>query len=360
MFSLDDRAGNVVTTVTLFMVAATILYVARGAFLVLFLSLLFAYLLQPAVTWIQHHSWPKQKSRSWAIAQVYLIGTLVLGTLGYELGPHLVAQIKSLNAAVPGILDGLSSGRAPAAFGGSHGLSAAQQQWIKDQLARNHDLIARFFERGAASAAYIAASAIWLFVIPILAIFILRDGCQLADSILESVSLQEERASIRRMLGQVDSMLAKFIRAQLALAALSFVFYCASMLILGFPYAVALGLLGGALEFLPAVGWIASAAAILTIGFLTHSHWIWMSGLIVVWRLVQDYVNSPRIMGDNLQLQPLTVVFALMVGGQVGGIAGLYLSVPAVAVVRIVWLEYLSTRNPVTSDSGRALMQAKA
>jgi len=360
MFSLDDRAGNVVTTVTLFMVAATILYVARGAFLVLFLSLLFAYLLQPAVTWIQHHSWPKQKSRSWAIAQVYLIGTLVLGTLGYELGPHLVAQIKSLNAAVPGILDGLSSGRAPAAFGGSHGLSAAQQQWIKDQLARNHDLIARFFERGAASAAYIAASAIWLFVIPILAIFILRDGRQLADSILESVSLQEERASIRRMLGQVDSMLAKFIRAQLALAALSFVFYCASMLILGFPYAVALGLLGGALEFLPAVGWIASAAAILTIGFLTHSHWIWMSGLIVVWRLVQDYVNSPRIMGDNLQLQPLTVVFALMVGGQVGGIAGLYLSVPAVAVVRIVWLEYLSTRNPVTSDSGRALMQAKA
>ena len=360
MFSLDDRAGNVVTTVTLFMVAATILYVARGAFLVLFLSLLFAYLLQPAVTWIQHHSWPKQKSRSWAIAQVYLIGTLVLGTLGYELGPHLVAQIKSLNAAVPGILDGLSSGRAPAAFGGSHGLSAAQQQWIKDQLARNHDLIARFFERGAASAAYIAASAIWLFVIPILAIFILRDGRQLADSILESVSLQEERASIRRMLGQVDSMLAKFIRAQLALAALSFVFYCASMLILGFPYAVALGLLGGALEFLPAVGWIASAAAILTIGFLTHSHWIWMSGLIVVWRLVQDYVNSPRIMGDNLQLQPLTVVFALMVGGQVGGIGGLYLSVPAVAVVRIVWLEYLSTGNPATSDSGRALTQAKA
>ena len=360
MFSLDDRAGNVVTTVTLFMVAATILYVARGAFLVLFLSLLFSYLLQPAVTWIQHHSWPKQKSRSWAIAQVYLIGTLVLGTLGYELGPHLVAQIKSLNAAVPGILDGLSSGRAPAAFGGSHGLSAAQQQWIKDQLARNHDLIARFFERGAASAAYIAASAIWLFVIPILAIFILRDGRQLADSIIESVSLQEERASIRRMLGQVDSMLAKFIRAQLVLAALSFVFYCASMLILGFPYAVALGLLGGALEFLPAVGWIASAAAILTIGFLTHSHWIWMSGLIVVWRLVQDYVNSPRIMGDNLQLQPLTVAFALMVGGQVGGIAGLYLSVPAVAVVRIVWLEYLSTRKPVTSDSGRALMQAKA
>ena len=76
--------------------------------------------------------------------------------------------------------------------------------------------------------------------------------------------------------------------------------------------------------------------------------------MLLLWRVVQDYVNSPRIMGDNLELQPLTVVFALMVGGQLGGIAGLYLSVPAVAVLRIVWLESLSTRNSTTSLSANA------
>jgi hypothetical protein len=120
-------------------------------------------------------------------------------------------------------------------------------------------------------------------------------------------------------------------------------------LVLGFPYAIALGLLGGALEFLPMVGWIISAAAILTVGFLTHAHWIWMAGLLVAWRLVQDYVNSPRIMGNSLELQPLTVVFALMVGGQVGGMAGVYLSVPTVAVLRIVCLECLTTRRSSTA-----------
>jgi len=108
------------------------------------------------------------------------------------------------------------------------------------------------------------------------------------------------------------------------------------------------------------VGWIASAVAILTVGFLTHSHWIWMAGLLVVWRLVQDYVNSPRIMGDSLELQPLTVVFALMVGGQVGGIAGVYLSVPAVAVLRIVWLECFSTQNSSAAHSDQPLVQVKA
>ena len=158
---------------------------------------------------------------------------------------------------------------------------------------------------------------------------------------------------VKRIGRQVDAMLAKYVRAQLALAGLSFIFYSLSMLFLGFPYAIALGALGGVLEFLPAVGWIASAAAILTIGFATHAHWIWMAGLLLLWRLVQDYVNSPRIMGDTLALQPLTVLFALMVGGQLGGIAGLYLSVPTVAVLRIVWLGCFSagSSSATISDS---------
>jgi predicted PurR-regulated permease PerM len=153
-------------------------------------------------------------------------------------------------------------------------------------------------------------------------------------------------------------MLAKYVRAQLALAGLSFGFYSLSMLLLKFPYAIALGLMGGVLEFLPAVGWIASAAVILTTGYLTHSHWIWMAGLIVVWRLVQNYVNSPRIMGKTLELQPLTVVSALMVGAQVGGITGVYLSVPAVAVLRIVWLECFSSRNSSAAQSDLPIVEA--
>jgi predicted PurR-regulated permease PerM len=358
MLSIDDRAGNIVTTVALFLIAAVILYLARSAFFVLLLSLLFSYLLDPLVTFAQRHSRLGRRNRTWAIAQVYLAGFVLLGSIGYKTGPILLRQIKSLNSAVPQILGGLSAGNAAGQLGAQHGLSAAQQQQIHDWLARNHDLIARLFERGAASAAYIAESAIWLFVIPILAIFILRDGRQLADGVVDAVG-GRDHTRLKQILAQVDAMLAKYVRAQLALAGLSVVFYTASMLLLGFPYAIALGLVGGALEFLPAVGWVASAAAILTIGFLTHAHWIWMALLLVLWRLVQDYVNSPRIMGENLQLQPLTVLFVLMVGGQVGGVAGLYLSVPAVAVLRIVWLGCFPSGNPAEISEQR-LAKVKA
>jgi len=359
MFSIDDRAGNVVTTVALFVVAAIILYLARGALLILVLSVLFAYLLEPAVTFIQRHSWLGRKNRTWAIAQVYLAATLVLGTVGYKLGPHLAAQLRSLNADVPELLQDLSSGKPPAGLGGKHGLSATQQRRIHDLLARNRDFIARVFERGAASIGYIVASAIWLFPIPILGAFILRDGRPMVDAFIQALDSGLDTLP-KRILRRIDTMLGKYMSAQFALAGLSFGFYSASMLVLRFPYAITLGLLGGALEFLPMVGWIISAAAILTVGFLTHSHWIWMAGLVVAWRLVQDYVNSPRIMGNSLELQPLTVVLALMVGGQVGGIPGVYLSVPAVAVLRIVWLECLSARSSSTALSDQPLMQVKA
>jgi cytochrome c-type biogenesis protein CcmH/NrfG len=67
MFSVDDRAANVVTTVALFLIVAVIIYLARGTLFVLFLSLLFSYLLEPAVGLAQQHTRLGRKNRTWAI-----------------------------------------------------------------------------------------------------------------------------------------------------------------------------------------------------------------------------------------------------------------------------------------------------
>jgi predicted PurR-regulated permease PerM len=224
MFLLDDNTGNVVTTVALFLVAGTVLYVARGAFFILLLSVLFAYLLEPVIGWIRQHSRLGPKNRTWAIAQVYLIGTLVLGSLGYSFGPHLTAQLKNLNAAVPGILEDFSGGGATASLGSVDGVSMAQQTQVRELIGRHHDFITGAFERGATATAYVAASSLRLFAIPILAIFILRDGRQMPDAVFADVGPQGNHTPVKRILRRVDVMLAKYVRAQVVLSSLSFAF----------------------------------------------------------------------------------------------------------------------------------------
>jgi predicted PurR-regulated permease PerM len=342
MFSIDDRAGNVVTTVTLFLIAAAILYLARLAFLVLLGSVLFAHMLEPAVTAVQLHSRLGRGNRNWAIAQLYLLGTLVFGGLGYGFGAGLASQLRNFNSALPEILHGLVTGQVVSRLEVEHGLSAVQQVQIHDWLSRHQEFIADVLKRGGAFAAHVGANAAWFLLIPVLAIFLLRDRQQIADTILKAVERQGQPTTFGKTLRHIDVTLAHYMRAQLTLAVLSLLFYSTALLVLRFPYALPLGVIGGVLEFLPAVGWITSAVVILTIGGLVHAHWILMAGLIVVWRLLQDYVNSPRIMGHNLQLPSLVVLVAFMIGGQVGGIAGIYLSVPIVAVLRTAWLDYVA------------------
>ena len=64
-----------------------------------------------------------------------------------------------------------------------------------------------------------------------------------------------------------------------------------------------------------------------------------MAVVIAVWKTVEGVVVSPRIMGNRLALEPVTVLFALFAGGQIGGLLGVILSVPAAAVLRILWLD---------------------
>jgi predicted PurR-regulated permease PerM len=334
MFAFDDRTGNVITTLTAFFVAAAIVYFARSTFLVLLVALLLSYMLDPLVSWVERRQPFGRSSRSLAIAEVYLVGTALIGGVVYKAGPGMVAQLRKFYEVTVELLKGLSAGQMPS-VPAALALSVTQQDQINGWLARHHDQIIQLLERGAAAAAYVAGKALWLLVAPILAIFILR----YRSSMFESLSANAQQEPAVRVLSGVDTMLAQYVRSQLALSALSFVFYLLSLLLLGFPYALPLALVGGALEILPALGWIVTAAIILLTGFLMHAHWIWMACLLGLWRVVQDYVNSPRIMGTNLNLNPFIVIVALMIGGEVGGVAGAYLAVPVAAALRIVWME---------------------
>jgi predicted PurR-regulated permease PerM len=92
------------------------------------------------------------------------------------------------------------------------------------------------------------------------------------------------------------------------------------------------------MEFIPLVGPLVAAGTILAVAFLAnYQHLLILAIFLGVWRLVQDYVNAPRIMGSTLELNPLATIFAVLAGGEVAGVLGVYLSIPIMATLRIVW-----------------------
>jgi Predicted permease len=140
------------------------------------------------------------------------------------------------------------------------------------------------------------------------------------------------------VLNDLNQMLAHFIRAQLILAGMTIVVYSIFLISMRVPYALVLGTMGGMLEFIPVVGPLAAAFVIITVALLlSYKHWLVLIIFLGIWRLIQDYVSSPRIMGESMELHPLAAIFGVMAGGEVAGILGVYLSIPVMAALRIVF-----------------------
>jgi predicted PurR-regulated permease PerM len=127
------------------------------------------------------------------------------------------------------------------------------------------------------------------------------------------------------------------------------VIYSTFLSIMGVPYPLVLGTAGGLLEFIPLVGPLTAAVIILGVALLlSYPNWLALVIFLGVWRLIQDYVLSPRIVGRSMELHPLAAIFGVMAGGEVAGILGIYLSIPVMASLRIVfrrWRLYAEKRK---------------
>jgi predicted PurR-regulated permease PerM len=335
----DRRTLNVLLTTLLFTVVLAIVYVARGVIIIFTFAVLFAYLIDPVVRFLQRHSLFFKNLRGPHVLEVYLALLILIVLVVYGVG--LLGKTGKLFKEVPALVDGLATGEIATELGGKYGWNDTQVLRLKTLLVQHRTDIqgfARALERS------IPTAIGGLVVIPILAIFFLSDGANLANSLIRLVSTTDNLEAVQSLANDLNGMLQHYIRAKVTLVGLSFIFYSVAMLVLGFPHAIALALMGGILEFIPVAGWMITATTIITVGTLTHSHWIWMAALIGVWRMLIDYWIAPAVMGHELEIHPLLAIFTVMVGGAVGGIVGIYLSVPLIAALRVVWHRSLLVR----------------
>lgn len=330
----DRRTADVLFTILLFAVVLAIVYVARGIIVIFIFAILLAYLIDPVVRFLQRHSLLFRNLRGPHVAEAYLCFLILIPLVIHFVAPGSLGKTTKLVKEIPSFVAGISTGEIATQIGGEYGWSEAQQLRLKSLLVQhqaNIQAVARGLERSALPA------LTGFIVIPILSIFFLNDGAKIVNSLIGLASTQEKIEDLSSLADELNAMLHHYIRAKVTLAVLSLGFFAVTTPLLRFPHFLALGLLAGILEFIPVAGWMISAVTIISIGAMTHAHWIWMAAVIGLWRMFMDYWISPRVMGHELEIHPLMAIFAVMVGGAVGGIVGIYLSVPLVAVLRVLW-----------------------
>lgn len=338
MWNLAQRTAVVLATVLVFLTIGTLLYGMRRILVVFLFAIFFAYLLDPWVSRMQNWTKVSRGSRGIAIVEVYALLGIVLAVLLVLIGPKIMEEGRTLGDSLPGLLEKVSSGQIVQQIGAKHGWSYTTQIRLEHLLAEHSGTVLAWERQFAEYIASFAQNVIWLLLIPILAIFFLKDGSEFAGDLVAVLERRKQRQFLRAILHDLDEMLDHFIRAQLILAAMSILVYMGVLWLLRVPYPLALGSIAGVLEFVPIVGPLIGAIAILGVAFLAnYQHLLIVLIFLGVWRVLQDYVTSPRIMGGKLEIHPLAAIFAVLAGGEIAGILGVYLSVPLMASLRIMW-----------------------
>jgi predicted PurR-regulated permease PerM len=189
-----------------------------------------------------------------------------------------------------------------------------------------------------------------LVLIPILSFFFLKD----ADAFRRSVLAMLPRGRLRwrgdEFFQDVNSTLAAYIRAQLTACLLVGIMCTIGFWALGLPSPLVLGLIAGIFEFVPLVGPLTVAILAALLGLL-HSGWgaaLMVLVFLGVLRIVQDYLIYPRIIGTGIHLHPLAVIFAILAGAEIAGVAGIFLAIPVIAVLTVTYRHWLEHRGSET------------
>lgn len=147
------------------------------------------------------------------------------------------------------------------------------------------------------------------------------------------------RAKFDAICSEVDGYVSAFVRGQAIVCSILFVLYATGLGLVGVDLWLLLAAITGFGNMIPYVGTISGLIlscimALVTFGDVTHVVWV-----LVVFGLVQfleGMVITPRIMGESVGLSPLVIILALFAGGQLFGLLGIFLAIPAAATLRVL------------------------
>ncbi|EHM8198807.1 AI-2E family transporter [Listeria monocytogenes] len=295
------------------------------------------YLFNPIIDWLEKHKW----KRGWAIALLYLviIGLLIL--LFSFVIPAVKDQIVSLFKSFPGYWDQITQ-----KFDEFSRSSLFDQ--IKDKLNTNMSDIMKTLSTKGTSVINSAISSIGSIVgtvtevvlaivtTPLVLFYLLKDGKKLPDFLLKMLPVNG-RAHTRQVLGEANHQISSYIRGQIIVSLCIGILLFIGYLIIGLPYALTLAIIAACTSIVPYLGPAIAITPAIIIAIVT-SPWLLIK-LIIVWcvvQLLEGKFISPQVMGKTLKVHPITILFVILVAGNLFGVLGIIFAVPGYAVLKVI------------------------
>ncbi len=309
--------------------------------LVIIGAIFFAYLIYPVVRWLNKHL-----PLIIAILLVYatIIGLVVLGlsylipALGAEV-TTLVHDWPALSARIQGVVNNANNpiiAHAPAPV--RHEIAKLPKEivaWIQTHGAKAaSNAIAVIL----GTAAFIGA----MVVIPVLAAYLLYDSEVIKRFFIGFIP-EARRDSVLDLLAELEQVIGGFIRGQLLVGASVGALIAIGLSLVHEPYAILIGAAAGILDLIPYIGPVIAFIPAVTIGMVTNG-WheaIWVAVVFIVANQAEGHIISPNIVSRTIQLTPSAVVLAILIGGELYGVLGMFIAVPVAGIVRVLLLHII-------------------
>lgn len=323
-----------------------IVQAAKGILIWIFVAVFLALALNPAVEWLLAHG---VKRRGLAVA-ITVVGTiLAIVAIGATIIPTLISQVNDFADAVPGYVEDLTAGRGRLGF-----LEREYQivERVREALSeRGPSQLLGLSGTALAVTKSVVTAVVAIVTIVFLTVFMLLEGPGLVERFY--ALLPADKQDRWRAMGyDVYRTVGGYVTGNLAISVIAGVASTTVLLVLGVPYAVALGLVVAIFDLVPLAGATIAAVIVSTVAFLDST----TVGIIVVvffivYQQLENQVLQPVVYGRTVQLSPLVVLIAVLIGAELAGVVGALAAIPVAGTIQVVLRDWLRQRrgDPVRS-----------
>jgi predicted PurR-regulated permease PerM len=318
-------------------------HVITWILIALFLSLA----LNPAVEFFERRG----LRRGLASIVVFVLALIAFAGLGALLIPPLVDQVEKFADAVPGFVEDLTAGRGPLGFlQDDYQIVDKVQEAVEDQGAGG---ILGVTNASLAIARGVVSFIIGIVTIAFLTIFMLLEGPRIVERFRDSLP-EHMKPRWDRVGGDIYRTVGGYVGGNLAISLIAGVISAIVLFVLGSDYAIALAVVVALLDLIPLAGATIAAVIVSTVSFIELG---WVKGVIVIaffvlYQQLENHVLQPVIYGRTVQLSPLTVLIAILIGAELVGILGALAAIPVAGIIQAIFREVLRWRREAILPAG--------